>query len=75
MPLSSSNIYCESVGELRSILERFPDETPIYIHYEKNYEDRFVVALEIDNAVLLIPVEKLKDLSENQNLIFQKISL
>lgn len=75
MPLSSSNVYCESVGELRSILERFPDETPIYIHYEKNYEDRFVVALEIDNAVLLIPVEKLKDLSENQNLIFQKISL
>ena len=74
MPLSSSNVYCESVGELRSILERFPDETPIYIHYEKNYEDRFVVALEIDNAVLLVPVEKLKDLSENQNLIFQKIS-
>lgn len=75
MPLLSSNAYCKSVGELRSILERFPDETPIYIHYEKNYEDRFVVALEIDNAVLLIPVEKLKDLSENQNLIFQKISL
>ena len=46
----------------------------IYIHYEKNYEDRFIVALEIDNAVLLVPVEKLKDLSENQNLIFQKIS-
>ena len=75
MPLSSSNVYCESVGELRSILERFPDETPIYIQKKKNYEDRFVVALEIDNAVLLIPVEKLKDLSENQNLIFQKISL
>ena len=75
MPLSSSNAYCESVGELRSILERFPDETPIYIHYEKNYEDRVVVALESDNAVLFIPVEKLKDLSENQNLIFQKISL
>lgn len=75
MPLSSSNAYCKSVGELRSILEQFPDETPIYIHYEKNYEDRFIVALEIDNAVLLVPVEKLKDLSENQNLIFQKISL
>ena len=75
MPLSSSNTYCESVGELRSILEQFSDETPIYIHYEKNYEDRFIVALEIDNAVLLVPVEKLKDLSENQNLIFQKISL
>lgn len=75
MPLLSSNVYCESVGELRSILEQFPDDTPIYIHYEKNYEDRFVVALELDNAVLLVPLEKLKDLSENQNLIFQKISL
>ena len=51
MPLLSSNKYCESVGELRSILEQFPDETPIYIHNEKNYEDRFIVALEIDNAV------------------------
>ena len=74
MSLLSSNAYCESVGELRSILEQFPDETSIYIHYEKDYEDRFVVALEIDNAVLLVPVEKLKDLSENQNLIFKKIS-
>ena len=51
MPLLSSNAYCESVGELRSILEQFPDETPIYIHYEKNYEDRIKGTIEINNTV------------------------
>lgn len=62
-----------NVGELRALLATCPQDAPIYIHYEKNYEDGLCLARELDGAVLLIPIEKLKELSSGQNLEFKKI--
>ena len=71
---SFSECTIHTVGDLCKQLQDIPSETPIYIHYEPNYEDLFVVAKELDGPILLIPLEKVKALSKNQNLFFEKIA-
>lgn len=70
---SFSECAIHTVEDLCKQLQDVPPETPIYIHYEPDYEDLFVVAKELDGPILLIPLEKVKALSKNQNLFFEKI--
>lgn len=67
--------YVFNVGELKKLLQNVDDSETVYIHYEPNYEDRFVVTQELDGSILFIPVEKLKDLLNNQNLEFKNLSV
>lgn len=71
---SFSECTIHTVGDLRKQLEGVAADMPIYIHYEPNYEDLFVAAQELDGPILLIPLEKAKVLSKNQNLFFEKIA-
>ena len=58
------------VKELISKLQNFDHNAFIYINYEPNYEDPFIVVEADTNNILLVPKNKYSERKENQECRF-----
>ena len=58
------------VKELIKKLQNFDPNTFIYINYEPNYEDLFIVVEADTNNILLVPKNKYSELKDNQEFNF-----
>ena len=58
------------VKELIKKLQNFDPNAFIYINYEPNYEDPFLVIEADTNNILLVPKNKYSELKDNQEFSF-----
>lgn len=58
------------VKELIKKLQNFDPNAFIYINYEPNYEDPFIVVEADTSNILLVPKNKYSELKDNQEFSF-----